>query len=63
MKSLTSSVVYRFFPGEPISTKSGITGITPLFALGSLCDVVSGEDEAEPCGFTFACRSGSVLLK
>jgi hypothetical protein len=22
---------YRFFPGEPISTKSGITGITPSF--------------------------------
>ena len=29
-------VVYGFFPGEPISTKSGITGITPYFALGGL---------------------------
>jgi len=48
MKSMASPVVYRFFrffPGEPISTKIGITGITPFFALGGLCDAVSGEDE------------------
>src|SRR5216683_933238 len=31
LKSLASPVVYRFSPGEPISTKSGITGITPFF--------------------------------
>jgi len=31
--SSASAVVYRFFPGKPISTKSGITGITPFFAL------------------------------
>src|SRR5258708_7697521 len=28
--------VYRFFPGEPISTKSGITGITPIFCVRQL---------------------------